>query len=338
MKLSGISYVLKFFLIYLVGSFTLAIFITWIQNNPVTLSNTGFLFSIIFFTAYLSGVFGKFFFKYFETKPQNEIMKKIIPALFFFWLGSLLIATLSINFSKYLWNHEQSYSFINLHDFLFALRALFPWIFISSIIFFYMLWRKAINREQKLNQELLKFQYQTLKDKVNPHFLFNSLNTLSSLINISPEKADGFTNKLSDIYRYILINENKHEVILKDEIDFVKNYFDLQKIRDEDKIVLEINIDNSERYLIVPVSLQILIENALKHNSATRKNPLKITISKEDEFLKVVNNLQRKTNIELSYKTGLQNLNERVKLILEKELIIRENKTKFEVYIPIKEK
>lgn len=338
MKRPKATYLFKFTLAYAIGSFLLAILINWILYNKVDLSNTGYFFTIIFFTAYLSGIYGRFFFTYFTKKPQQEITKKLIPAVLLFWLGVILIATIIIGITKYIWRYGTSLSFLELSDVLFALKSLFPWIFAISIIFFYELWRKGVYREQKLSEELLRFKYQILRDQVNPHFLFNSLNTLSSLINTSPEKADAFTNKLSDVYRYILLNESKSLVTLSDEIEFVKNYFDLQKIRDEGKIFLEIQIENPDRVLIVPVSLQVLVENAVKHNSATRKQPLLIRISRGKDYVKVVNNVQKKTNMGVSTKAGLINLKERIKLITGRDMMVTETREEFIVQVPIIER
>lgn len=335
------SYFLKFILAYLVGSLLFAILTNLILSGSVQLYRTSLLFTIIFFTAYISGIIGNLFFDYFSLKSQKQIVQKIIPAFILFWFTALIIATIVINLAMYLWESRHNSNLIldfNTNDFLYSLKALTPWMFVSSVIFFYVLWRKGVSREQKLREELLTFKYQTLKNQVNPHFLFNSLNALSSLINIDPKRADCFTNKLSEIYRYILLNEDKHLVSLTDELIFVNDYFELQKIRDEEKIVLEIEIQNPEKYFIVPVSLQVLLENALKHNSATHNAPLKIEIFEDSGCLIVRNNLQRKTNLENSVKTGLQNLNERIKLILNRELIVSENRNEFRVSIPIKEK
>jgi hypothetical protein len=327
-------------LAYLLGSLLFAIITNLILSGNVQLYRTSLLFTIIFFTAYLSGIIGNLFFRYFSLKSQKQIARKIIPAFILFWLGALIIATIVINLSMYLWESRHISNLIlkfNINDLWYTLKALAPWIFLSSVALFYILWSKGVSREQKLREELLTFKYQTLKDQVNPHFLFNSLNTLSSLIHIDPKRADRFTNKLSEIYRYILLNEDKNLVSLKDELTFVNDYFELQKLRHEEKIVLDIKIEDPEEYSIVPVSLQVLLENALKHNSATRNIPLRIQMFEDSGCIIVSNNLQRKINLENSAKTGLKNLNERIKLILNRELVVSENRKEFSVSIPIKE-
>ena len=169
---------------------------------------------------------------------------------------------------------------------------------------------------------------------MNPHFLFNSLNTLSSLVN-SNQRAEDFIHKLSSIYRYILENRDVEQVGLEEEIEFTKNYFSLQKIRDEEKVSLEIQPIDVKKYKILPISLQLLLENALKHNSATRDHPLMITIYQEDDFIVVKNSLQKKLIIEKSTGTGLRNLGERLKLITNREMKVIETGNEFIVKIPL---
>jgi sensor histidine kinase YesM len=205
----------------------------------------------------------------------------------------------------------------------------------GAIIFIVIQWQDALQREQQLREENLIFQNETLKTQVNPHFLFNSLNTLSSLISTQPETAERFIDRLSSIYRYILENSSKNNVPLQNELTFIKDYFFLHKIRDDDKIVMEILVQNPEKYQILPVSLQILVENAINHNMATRDNPLKIVIYTEADYIVVKNNLQRKAVHLKSTGIGLKNLSERVRLITGKVLITEESNSEFIVKIPL---
>ena len=137
----------------------------------------------------------------------------------------------------------------------------------GAVIFVVLLWQTSLRREQKLREENLIFQNETLKSQVNPHFLFNSLNTVSSLIHSVPEKAEGFINNLSSVYRYILENRQKDRIPLQSEIELMNRYFDLHRVRDEEKMVLSIDYSGAE-ICRFPVSLQILLENAIKHNIA----------------------------------------------------------------------
>ena len=206
---------------------------------------------------------------------------------------------------------------------------------IGAVIFVYLQWQEALKREQKLREETLLFQNETLRSQVNPHFLFNSLNTLSSLISTRPEIAEMFTIKLASIYRYILENSTKPKVTLVSEIAFINDYFELHRIRDEEKIEISVDVPDADKYEIIPVSLQILVENAIKHNSATRESPLVIKITLDDDQVIVRNNLQRMASQKESTKIGLKNLAERIRLTSGEDLMIEETASEFIVKVPL---
>jgi LytS/YehU family sensor histidine kinase len=223
---------------------------------------------------------------------------------------------------------------IEMKGFIMATLAGFTF---GAVFFFYVQWAEAVDRVQKLREEKLIFQYETLKSQVNPHFLFNSLNTLLSLVRTEPELSEKFVQKLSSIYRYILENREKELVPLSAELAFVNDYFYLQKIRDDEKIEMKTELNIDINALIVPVSLQLLVENALKHNASTRKQPLEIVIHNEGiDKIVVRNQLQKKTQLADSSKIGLKNLNERCRLILNREIEILETAEEFIVKIPVK--
>jgi len=205
----------------------------------------------------------------------------------------------------------------------------------GAIIFIVLLWQDSLKREQKLREENLIFQNETLKNQINPHFLFNSLNTLSSLISSRPEDAEKFINKLSSIYRYILDNSRKDKVSLQTELEFITDYFELHKVRDKEKILLKIDTPDVTGFDIIPVSLQILIENAVKHNMATKESPLIVSITTEDQYVVVKNNLQKMSMQIKSTKMGLKNLAERVKLVAKKDLIVEETNDFYTVKVPL---
>ena len=206
---------------------------------------------------------------------------------------------------------------------------------IGTIIFMIIIWQESLLREQKLREENLIFQNETLKTQVNPHFLFNSLNTLSSLIESQSELSKIFLHKLASTYRYILENGNKDKVALKNELEFITDYFDLHRIRGEGKIFLNISVPDSENLWILPVSLQILLENAIKHNMATRESPLKISVFNEGEYIVVKNNLQQMSYQSRSTHIGLKNLDERVKLVTGKPVLIIRTSEEFIVKVPL---
>jgi hypothetical protein len=285
---------------------------------------------------------GAWFFAGVKVDSPN-FKRKIIARLLIFYVTVLFLASIlfmGIYVIQYAIHFDDFNQFfdvlfnIEMKGFIMATLAGFT---IGAVFFFYVQWAEAVDRVQKLREEKLIFQYETLKSQVNPHFLFNSLNTLLSLVRSEPELSEKFVQKLSSIYRYILENREKELVAVADELDFVNNYFYLQKIRDDDKIEMKTELNIDVNTLIVPVSLQLLVENALKHNASTRKQPLEIIIHNEGiDKLVVRNKLQVKTQLNDSSKIGLKNLNERCRLILNREIEILETADEFIVKIPVK--
>jgi ligand-binding sensor domain-containing protein len=188
----------------------------------------------------------------------------------------------------------------------------------------------------RLEKDKTEIQYQNLINHLNPHFLFNSLTSLNSLIMTEPKEASKFLQKLSLIYRYILQNKDKEIISLEQELAFVKHYIELQKSRFEDG--LQINIEVKEAFMnagIVPVTLQNLFENAIKHNSLEEDNPLTISVFVENEFLIVKNNLQRKKYVQTSNKQGLESLKSLYKYLSKKPFEIIKTESEFVVKIPL---
>ena len=218
-------------------------------------------------------------------------------------------------------------------------------IFIGLTIFFIILSKKYItlllNAEkeiQNVKHDADKAKFETLKSQINPHFLFNSLNSLSALIHIDVAKADEFTNKLSSIYRYILDHQDDELVSLKDEISFIESYASLQAIRFDDNFILDItDIENYSNKLIVPLSLQLLLENVFKHNVISSKNIITITIRVSDNYIVVGNNKNLKSNTGVSHNVGLKNIFDRYQLICDKKCSIEDLETEFIVKLPLLE-
>ena len=163
---------------------------------------------------------------------------------------------------------------------------------------FFKSWREAVTNEEALKREKLALQYEALKNQVNPHFLFNSLNTLSGLIEKDAEKATRFVKQLADIYRYVLEHKDRELVSLDTEMKFIETYVSLMKIRFGENLIFNAEISEGSRLNIIPLSIQMLVENAIKHNIISSENPLTITISRqEDSHLIVKNNLQKKSSV-----------------------------------------
>ena len=272
---------------------------------------------------------------------RGEITRKVMTRFSLFLIACLLSSFIIIVGYTYIRQILSGGSItevlINFFRYSFAtwLKSTIAGLSVGTIIFIIVMWQDALIREQKLREENLVFQNETLKNQVNPHFLFNSLNTLSSLIDTQPETSKMFIGRLSSIYRYILDNSHKDKIPLKSELDFVSDYFELHKIRDEEKIVLTINVSDAEKLWILPVSLQVLLENAIKHNMATREKPLNIMIYTEDKYVIVSNTLQRMAVQLKSTKIGLKNLSQRFRLVTGRALIIEETDNDFKVKVPL---
>lgn len=203
---------------------------------------------------------------------------------------------------------------------------------------FLISWRQnAINLE-KVKTKQMATQYESLKNQLNPHFLFNSLNALSSLVYDDQKKAVDFIRKLSEVYRYVLDQNEKEVISLEDEIRFANSYIYLQKIRFSENLVVTIEVsDRCMERVVPPLSLQLLIENAIKHNVISNDNPLHIQIKNEGiDFLTVKNNLKLR-KAEDSKGIGLTNLKKRYEILSDKEVYIRKTKEFFSVRIPLLE-
>ena len=333
---------IKVFITTLTGSILFALlFKWWTTGNPFHPSTILFG-TIIFILILISLSISNKFFGYFLSLPIKKIKKIIIPAFIIFMLIILFISLIIIGLLMYLFHlimESDTTHFIKTLlevEFPATIKYYSVCALIASAFFFYNIWRQAVDREQQLKEENLTYKYRTLKTQVNPHFLFNSLNTLSEIIYVDTKKADNYIQKLAGIYRYILDHEETDFIPLQEEIKFVNQYFSLQKERDGSKIRLEINIRQPENYRIIPISLQILVENALKHNVASESKPLRIVIhTTDDSSIIVSNNIQRKNILNGSHRMGLSNLKERVNLIMGKEMTIETDNEFFTVKLPI---
>ncbi|MGZ8508976.1 MAG: sensor histidine kinase [Chitinophagaceae bacterium] len=188
----------------------------------------------------------------------------------------------------------------------------------------------------QLDKELSQAELQVLTNEMDPHFLFNSLNTLNHLILNEPEQAHLFNNRLAQVYKYFLINKNKELIPLEEEMDFIESYFFLLQIRHDNKLQLQTMLDNNTtKVMIPPCSLQILVENAIKHNEFTDANPLLIKVSINEHFLQVSNNIKPKLYAVNSTGIGLKNLSSRYKILFRKDITIATTKDSFIVKLPL---
>ncbi|SDE63808.1 2TM domain-containing protein [Pricia antarctica] len=212
-------------------------------------------------------------------------------------------------------------------------------IVVSSIFyaFFYFKNRQESKfKEQKIIAGTASAKFDALKNQLDPHFLFNSLNVLTSLIEENPQQAQKFTTSLSKVYRYVLEQKNKDLISVDEELQFAKTYVQLLKMRFEDSIVLEIpDTSLNPDAKIVPLSLQLLLENAVKHNVVTPSNPLYIKVFEDVDNLVVQNNLQEKQTVKKSSGFGLRNIQQRYGILTERKVHIDKNGTHFSVRLPM---
>ncbi len=195
-------------------------------------------------------------------------------------------------------------------------------------------------KTEKLSHAKIQAELDAMKSQIDPHFIFNSLNTLSVLISDDKEKALLFNENLAKVYRYILSNRSNDLVTVKEEVDFINSYFFLLKIRFDDSLMINVKIINLDlnRYYLPTIAIQTAIENAIKHNQFSGSNPLSISVELTNEFAIISNNKSP-----VKYKTpssgvGLINLDNRYKLVLNKSIHIDETAGSFTLYLPIVKK
>ncbi|MDG1573410.1 2TM domain-containing protein [Robiginitalea sp. M366] len=203
-------------------------------------------------------------------------------------------------------------------------------------LYYYKQRQEGRVKEQKIIARTASAQFDALKNQLDPHFLFNSLNVLTSLIDEDPEAAQRFTTSLSKVYRYVLEQKNKELVPVDEEFAFARTYVRLLKMRFEDSIVFDIpEAAQQPEARIVPLSLQLLLENAVKHNVVTATRPLRITVREEDGYLVVSNNLQEKQVVKKSSGVGLQNIRQRYALLTDRQVRISKDGGAFRVALPM---
>ncbi len=211
-------------------------------------------------------------------------------------------------------------------------------IYIFSVITgieFFKKWKEGLIRQESLQRKAIELQLETLKNQVNPHFLFNSLNTLTSLVHKDADKAVQFIIQLSDIYRYALENKNKPTVPWLVEKKFVENYLSMQQIRFSSNIVVSIDTPMDEKFEVIPLSVQMLVENAIKHNIITKDDPLEIAIYVENNFLIVRNRLQLKSSVEYSENIGLANIKQQYEILAGQKVDVSREDGFFTVKLPL---
>lgn len=255
----------------------------------------------------------------------------------------ILIAYVVIKLLMDIFIDDYLHYFVGLQDpngvsmILASLMLTFFIVAVYESMFFYSRLQKSILEKEQLERENIHSQLEGLKNQVNPHFLFNSLNTLTYLIPEDQELAVRFVQQLSKVYRYILEIGDRKLICLSEELEFLESYVFLLKERFGENFKVDINIPNEFLSMkVVPLSIQILIENAIKHNIISALKPLKIEISVENnQKLIVKNNLQKKNQVMNSTKVGLQNIKNRYSFFSDQKVEVFATADSFVVSIPL---
>lgn len=207
---------------------------------------------------------------------------------------------------------------------------------INAIVYYMNRLKKTQLEAEQLKKISIEAQFEALRNQINPHFLFNCFNVLSTLVYRDADTSAKFIGQLSHVYRYLLYNQEKKVVQLSEELAFLESYLFLLKIRFGENMSVEnqINEDTGKKF-IAPAVLQMLIENAIKHNIVSKKNPLRIRIFAENNWIVVSNNLQEKEVKELSTQVGLKNISNRYRFLSNEEVKIERTSQEFTVRVPL---
>lgn len=302
-----------------------------------------FLINFAFYQlyAYVLGYSNMYFFDYMERRQwkKNDTIKRIVIGV----VGSTIITLIGLfvlrastsvlylgrTFEAFLANEKPQY-------YKFGLWITLAIVAVFHLVYFYNKYQQNKIKEQKVIAGTASAKFDALKNQLDPHFLFNSLNVLTSLIEENPDSAQKFTTSLSKVYRYVLEQKNKELVTVDEELQFAKTYMSLLKMRFEDSIVFSMpdKASNPESK-VVPLSLQLLLENAVKHNMVTSSKPLHIKIYENQNNLVVENNLQPKQIVKKSSGVGLSNIMQRYDLLTNRKVNISKQANRFAVAIPM---
>jgi LytS/YehU family sensor histidine kinase len=235
-----------------------------------------------------------------------------------------------------LWEYLFQFSFGSYSGVLFP--SLLITFFISLFLHgraFFINWRESAVNAERLQRESVQAQYSSLRNQVNPHFLFNSLNALTHLVHQNPDQAVKFIKQLSEVYRYVLATRDQELVSLSEEIQFLTSYMYLQQIRFGEKLQLIMELGERQGR-VAPLALQMLMENAIKHNIVSEEHPLRIRVYRQEDYLVVENNRQqKKTLAEESSGVGLENIRKRYEFLSALPMKVEEQPDSFKVFIPM---
>lgn len=322
--------------------FLVIIFINFIYGSKIEFNQQlGIMFLYTMMYSIVLGYANRTVFVYLDKKFAGERFssrRMIVGFITAFLVTIFIIFLLRIftdvviegkTFSEY-WGHER------LANYVFATAMSFIVLLCFYVFYIYKEYNESKVKEQKIIAGTANAKFESLKNQIDPHFLFNSLNVLSSLIEENPESAQKFTTSLSKIYRYVLEQKDKELVTVQEELAFAKTYMNLLKMRFENSIAFELPeaFDNPEAK-VVPLSLQLLLENCIKHNIVSEQKPLRIKIFVKENYLIVQNDLQKKEVLQDRRGVGLQNIVSRYSILTKRKVLIDESNGSFSVHLPI---
>lgn len=332
-----------FFEILLYGSISIVIglFFQWF-NCPYCMTQPELIFQNMGYSLMLGlGLFCNKFLYDWAIGPNTSWIDKPIRAVFISLGVTTLYSSLVIFMTNWLW-----FSVVQGMPFNVFLRD-FPGIWVTEFVILYFIslwfyaraffldWKKEIKQQEMLKREALGAKYDVLKSQVSPHFLFNSLNVASSLIDKNPDTAKYFLSSLSGMYRDILELQDDDLVSLERELKLASRYLYLQEMRFGSSFQFNLEVHGQNDYNIVPLSVQLLMENAFKHNRFSSENPMKIEVMINDGAL-VVRNSRNELNSDAdSLKLGLENLRGRYQYLTGQDIDIIHSNGVFEVHIPL---
>ena len=307
------------------------VFLTFDVNGIVHWLSTCFLNTLLLWEGnrFIFVQSRRFFPQFSQTKQR--LVYQTIASLFYTFLTTIFVDYFFCN---------QLLGWEERAPFLIGFRiSLIPTMVVTLIyesVFFFQAWKQNVQKTESLARENVQSQLEALKNQLDPHFLFNSLKTLASLIDDENSPAQKYLDQLSDVYRYVLVSRDKSTVTLEEEMEFLNAYIYLNKTRFRENLQVESQVDVSAyQQHVAPLSLQMLVENAIKHNIVSKENPLKISILQENNYLSIANNLQEKKTFEKSTKVGLENIINRYRLLTDLRVEVHKNELNFTVRIPL---
>ncbi|RTZ07341.1 histidine kinase [Flavobacterium sp. GSP6] len=311
-------------------------------------SNLAVTFLYTLFYTLTIGYANKLVFVYLDSVFVKDrfSVKRIVVGFFSSFFVSLTVVFLLRIFEDVIiekrtfevfWKNE------NPANYIFAIVITFLIILSFHVFYFYKALQENKVKEQKIIAGTANAKFESLKNQIDPHFLFNSLNVLSSLIEENPDNAQRFTTSLSKIYRYVLEQKDKELISVEEELAFAKTYMNLLKMRFENSLFFELPTQDDwiasslamTEAKVVPLSLQLLLENTVKHNVVSEQRPLHIRITIDGDYLAVQNDYQKKEVLQDRQGVGLQNIINRYGIITNRKVLIEQNEKTFTVKIPI---